>query len=82
MAATRQKMSPVFKRRALVHQPDVGFVHQGRGLQRVLATLAAEVGAGQAMQLVIDQGEKLVDGVLIAAPEFTQQAGDFARVAH
>ena len=75
-----QKMSAAFERRALVHQLDVGLVNQGRGLQRVLAALAAEVGAGQAMQLVIDQRQKLVDGVFIAAPQIPQQARDFALV--
>jgi hypothetical protein len=65
-----QKMSPAFERRALIDQADVGFVNQGRGLQRVLAALAAEVGAGQTMQLVIDQRQELVYGVSIAAPQF------------
>ena len=70
-----QEMSPAFERRTLVDQADVGFVHQGRGLQRVFAALAAEVGAGQTMQLVIDQRQELVDGVFIAAPEIAQAGG-------
>ena len=45
----RQEMSPAFERGALIDQPNVGLVHQSRGLQGVLAALAAEVGAGQAM---------------------------------
>ena len=64
-----QKVPPAFKRRTLVDQPDVGLVNQGRGLQCVFAALAPEVGAGQTMQLVIDQRQELVDGVLIAASE-------------
>jgi hypothetical protein len=32
------------------------------------------------MQLVIDQRQKLVDGVLIAAPDFAQEARDFSLI--
>ena len=60
-------MSAAFERRALIDQTDVGFVDQGCRLQRVLAALAPEIGAGQAVQLVIDQRQELVDGVFVAA---------------
>jgi hypothetical protein len=76
-----QKVSAVFERRTLVDKADVGFMNQGRGLQGVLATLAAEVGAGQTMQLVIHQRQELVDGVFIATSQIPQQARDFALVA-
>ena len=75
------EMAAAFERGALVDQADVGFVHQGRGLHRVLAALAAEIGAGQTVQFVVDQGQKLVDGFLLAASDFSEQAGDFAVIA-
>ena len=62
------EMTAAFERCALVHHADVGFVDERRGLHGVLAALAAEVGAGQAMQLVVDQGQKIVDGFFVPRP--------------
>ncbi len=77
-----QKMSAAFHGRVLIHQADVSFMHQRGGLQRVLAALAAEIGASQAVQFVIHQRQKLVHGVLLPAPDLAQQPGYFPGIFH
>src|ERR1043166_7209720 len=55
---------------------------RGRGLEGVLAAFAAKVGAGQAVQLVVDQRQELVHRVLTPLAEFLQETGHLAGIAH
>jgi len=41
-------------------------VRERRGLERVAAPLAAEVARGQAPKLLIEDGQELVQGLVIA----------------
>jgi len=45
---------------ALAHQPQVGLVHQSRGLQRVIRPFHGEQPLRQAAQFVIDERRHLV----------------------
>ena len=75
------EVAAAFERGALIHQTDVGFVHQGGGLHGVLAAFAAEIGAREAVQFVIDQRQKVVNCVLLSASDFPEEASDFAAIA-
>jgi len=50
-------------------------VDQGRGLQQVAGALAAQFPGGDAMELIVDQGSRLLAGVAIAAMHALQQNG-------
>ena len=64
---------------ALVHQPEIGLVHQGGGLEGVAGGLAAQVLGCQAMQLLVDHGEHLIEALLVAPAPVQQPLGDGAR---
>ena len=59
--------------------PKVGFMHDGGGLQGMLAVLAAHLACGYAMQLVVDQFHETVGGLLLAAPPPVEKSGDGVR---
>ena len=50
----------------IIHQPHMGFIHQGRGLEAMSRTLALHVPASQAMELVVNDGRQTVEGALIS----------------
>ena len=37
-----------------IHQPHIGLMHQGSGLQRVVGPFASQVITGDSMQILID----------------------------
>ena len=57
-----------------VHEPDVGFVDQGRGLQGLAGRFVGQLLGRQLAQLVVDQGQELTGGVWIAVPDCVQNA--------
>jgi hypothetical protein len=57
-------------------------MHQRRRLQGVLTPLAPEIRPRQAMQLVVDQRQKLMHRLFLAPPYLAQQPRNFASVAH
>jgi len=72
-----EKMSAIVPLHSLViHQPYVGFIHEGCGLQAVAVAFASHVTARQAPEFVIDNGRELVEGTLVSiAPGAKQSAG-------
>jgi hypothetical protein len=64
---------------ALVYQPQKRLVDQRRRLQRVTGTLAAQIAARQAAQLLIDDRRQPVVRGLIAPIPGHQQLGDLPR---
>jgi hypothetical protein len=50
----------------LVDEPEVGFVHERCGLERVTAALFAEEVGGEAAQFAVNQRHQLLERVLIA----------------
>jgi hypothetical protein len=48
-------------RTALILQPKPGLVHQRRGLQRVIRSLASEVAPGDAPQFVVHERKELLN---------------------
>jgi len=58
----------------LIHEPQVGFVYQGRGLESVAGALAPEMGGGHAPELAVDEGHQPVQrGFIATAPGLEQQ---------
>jgi hypothetical protein len=62
-----------------IHQPEVGFVDQGRGLERLPGLLLGEFLRRELAQLLIDQGQELLRGVRIATLNGGQ---DLRNLAH
>jgi hypothetical protein len=52
---------------------EIGLVDQHSGVERVVAAPAPTVAAGQFLQLAVKNGEKLVDGLAIAAAHFIEK---------
>jgi hypothetical protein len=59
-----------------VGQPEERFVHQGRGLQGVTATLAAHVPASQAAKLRLHERRQPFERTVVAVRPRPQQLGD------
>jgi hypothetical protein len=67
---------------ALSHQAHIGFVHEGRRLERVIRPLATEVRDGSLAQLVIDERDKFVTRLEIPNPPLPEQLTDPACIGH
>ena len=59
-------------------QPQVGLVHQGRGVERLAGRFAGQPTARPAAQLVIDQRQELAGGLRLAPPQGVEDGGDVA----
>ena len=57
----------------LPDQPQIGLVHERRGLKRVIPTLAPHVGTGGATQLAVDGGKEPLLIVRRAGPPPPEQ---------
>ncbi len=57
-------------------EPDIGLVHQGRGIERVTGTLPAKVARGEAAHLVIDQRKQAIDSRAVSVGQFPQKLRD------
>jgi hypothetical protein len=69
-----QEVSPVLPGGAgLIHQPEIGLVHQGRGVERLPRTKAAELPAGHGAQLVIDQTHQPVHRARVPLADSCQE---------
>ena len=75
----REEVGPVLPAGPLlVHQAQVGLVHEGRGLEGVSSALSAHPLRGALIQLPIQRCEqRIASGVVPAAPG-PQQSGDIA----
>jgi hypothetical protein len=65
-----------------IHQTDVGFVHQRRGLQRLFRLLVGQLLRRQPAQLFIDERQELRGGVGIALLDGRENAGNFTHGRH
>src|SRR5262249_24553188 len=61
-----------------VHEPDVRFMNQGRGLKRLPGLLLRQLLGRELTQLVVDQWQELLCGVRIAVLDGGQDVGDVA----
>jgi hypothetical protein len=52
-----------------LYKPQIGFVHERRGIQRVARCFAGHVASRQLAQLVVNQRQKLCSGVRVAGVE-------------
>ena len=58
-----------------IDQPDVGFVHQRRGLEAVPRSLAGHAAPGDAMELAVHERNQPLQGSLVALRPLHQQPG-------
>ena len=63
---------------ARVHQPQVGLVDQGRGLEGLPGLLAGQPLGGQLAQLVVDQRQELLGRLGVALLDRREDAGHVA----
>jgi hypothetical protein len=75
-AATPEEVGAALPPRLfLVHQPEVGFMDERRGLQRMARTLAAHVTLGHPAQLPIDERHEFVERDLVPVAPVNEPSG-------
>jgi hypothetical protein len=75
-----QEMGPVLPGGAsLVHQPEIGLVHQSGGVKRLTRTPAAELPVSHGAQLVIDQRHQPVHGAPVPLADGCQKLSYLSR---
>jgi hypothetical protein len=62
--------------RLAVAQADIGLVDEGRRLEAVPYTLARHAASRDGMELLVDERDQLLEGVLVALSPSEQQSGD------
>jgi hypothetical protein len=69
-----EKVGPVLPfLRFLADKTQIHLVHQGCALQGVIGALSPEAAAGDAAQLLIDQGNQRIPSALVAAAPISQE---------
>ena len=72
-------VGPAFPGHLLVtHETEIGFVDKSRGLQGVIAPLAAHVMAGQGAQLIVDERKQGLPRPAFPCAEIGKKSGDIA----
>ena len=64
---------------ALIHQPEICLVHERGGLKGMTCGFAAQVLGGKPVQLLVHDGEHLIEALLVAPATGQQPLGDVAR---
>lgn len=59
----------------LVDEAQIRLVHEGGRVQRVVGTLAAELGVGDPAELVVDQGDQPVQRLHITGVQLGEEGG-------
>src|SRR5580698_8826180 len=73
-----EKMRPIFPTHAfVVDQPKIGLVDESSGLQAVPRLLAPQVVTSEAAEFVVNNGRKLIEGVLVAGAPSLEQSANF-----
>ncbi len=62
-----------------IDEPKIGLVYQRAGLKRVSGPFAHHVYVREAVQLVVDQRDKLAQGCLVSAAPILKQLSHFLR---
>src|SRR5262249_38523805 len=57
------------------HEPEIGLVDQGGGLERLARLLLRQPPDGEPPQLVLDQGQELLSRLLVATLDGREDAG-------
>ena len=60
---------------SLIHQPQVGFVYQRRGLKGMAVVLIAHVVAGQRPEFVVEQGKQSLFRSFLARIQVCKEMG-------
>jgi len=74
--AEGEKVYPARCRYLGMNKPQIGFVHQFRGPQRLVGTFQGHPPPGQRVQLLIDERHELVHGFSLALAPLRQQGCD------
>ena len=78
-----EEVCAVIKIRILsADEAQIGFMHEGGGIERLRAVLAMQGRSGEAAELAIDEGNQCVERVAVAIPPLMQQDGDRGVVLH
>jgi hypothetical protein len=73
-----EKMCPILPVGTVgIHQMKIGFVNQGRGLERISRTLVPHIAAGNAAKFVINQRRQSLQRRLITAAPGADEGGNF-----
>ena len=64
---------------ARADEPEVGLVHQGGRLQRVLGALPGHLALGRPAQLVVDERQQLLGGPWVALADGIEQPSNITR---
>jgi hypothetical protein len=64
------------RRLIITHQPQIGFVHEGRRLQRLPGLFARQPRGRKLSQFVVDQGQEFLGGVRIAVINLFQKVSN------
>jgi len=67
---------------ALIDEPDVRLVNEGRRLQGVVGPLVPKLARGNAVELRIDEWQQLIEGSPVASTPVAEQRRDVARRHH
>src|SRR5262249_39002103 len=73
----REEMPSAVPRLRLVHEPNVGFMHERRRLKGLPRLLLRQLLGRQLPQVVVDQRQQLLGGVWVALLDGGQDAGHF-----
>jgi hypothetical protein len=65
-----------------VHQAEIGFVDQGRRLERVAGLFLRQPLGGEFAQLAVNQGQELLGSMRVALFDFGQDARNFTHGRH
>jgi hypothetical protein len=57
----------------LVNYLEIGLVHQGTGVEGVARSLALQLPVGQAAELPVDQGKKVIHGLPVARADLEEK---------
>ncbi len=64
----------------VANQPQVGFVNEGGGVERVVGTFRGHARRGELPQFVIDEGEQLGGGAAVAGRGGIEKAGQIGHI--
>src|SRR5262249_32740181 len=74
-----EEVSPVLPVDApLIDETEVGLVHEGGRLERVIGSLGPEVGGGEPPQLPVNEWQEPVEGARFAAAPFLEKRSDIS----
>ena len=66
----------------LIHEAEVGLVHEGGGLEREILSLGAEVVLGDGAEFIVENGQEEIDRSLVSGRDAFEELGDVLLLVH